>query len=139
MTAVATPTLSRLALRVPLLIALGAIFWLLAALAIRFLGPSVFAPDSAVLFLVFLLAIPIAWGFVWVGTTLAGARGAAVIPAVAIMTATAMLLDGVALTWFPILYGLPSASLVIVGALLLWGMGWILAIAYLWNRRSEYE
>lgn len=136
MTAVPTPTISRLALRVPLLVALGAIFWLLAALVIRFLGPSVFAPGSAVLFLVFLLAIPIAWGFVWVGTTLAGARGAAVMPAVGIMSATAMLLDGVALTWFPVLYGLPPASLVIVGACLLWGVGWILAIAYLWNHRG---
>ena len=137
MTAIPTPTLSRNALRVPLLIALGAIFWLLAALVIRFLGSSVFAPGSAVLFIVFALAIPIAWGFVWLGTTIAGARGAAVVPAVSIMSATAMLLDGVALTWFPSLYGMPSTSLVIVGACLLWGVGWILAIAHLWNRRGE--
>ena len=136
MTAIPTPTLSRHALRVPLLIALGAIFWLLAALVFRFLGPSVFTPDSAVLFIVFALAVPVAWGFVWLGTTLAGVRGEAVMPAVVIMSVTAMLLDGVALTWFPSLYGMPPDSLVIVGACLLWGVGWILAIAYLWNRRG---
>ena len=127
MTAVPTPTFSPRSTCA----AAHRIFWLLAALVIRFLGPSVFAPDSAVLFLVFLLAIPVAWGFVWVGTTLASARGAAVVPAVSIMAATAMLLDGVALTWFPVLYGPPSASLVIVGASLLWGVRWCLAVAFL--------
>lgn len=139
MTTVVVPTPSRHALRVPLLVALGAIFWFLAALVIRFLGPGVFAPGSAVLLLVFALAVPIAWGFVWLGTAIAGARGAAVVPAVAIMAATAMLLDGVALTWFPALYGLPPASLVIVGACLLWGVGWCLVIAFLWGRRTDWE
>ena len=58
-------------------------------------------------------------------------------PAVVIMSFTAMLLDGLALTFFPGLYGLPPASLLVVAALLLWGVGLIQVVAYVWPRRVE--
>ncbi len=137
MTTVAVPTSSRPALRLPVLIALGVAFWFLAAMAFRFLGPFVLVPGSTTLPLVFILTVPIAWAFVWAGITLGGARGAAVLPAVVVMSFTAMLLDGLALTFFPALYGLPTASLLIVAALLLWGVGLILVIAYIWPQRTD--
>ena len=137
MTTVPLTAPTRPAVRLPRLIVLGVVFWFLAAMAFRALGPSVLAPDNAALPLIFVLAVPIAWAFVWVGITLGGAKGAAVLPAVVIMSFTAMLLDGLALTFFPGLYGLPPASLLVVAALLLWGVGLIQVIAYWWPRGTE--
>ncbi|WP_102127142.1 DUF5367 family protein [Deinococcus planocerae] len=127
----------RPALRLPVLVALGAALWFLAAMMIRFLGPSVFVQGSAALPLVFVLSLPVAWAFLWVGLTLSGARGAAVLPAVVVMSFTAMLLDGLALTFFPALYGLPPASLLLAAAWLLWGVALTQVIAFVWPRRAQ--
>lgn len=135
MTTVPTSS-SRSTIRVPVFVALGAFFWFLAAMAFRFLGPAVLAPGTAVVPLIFALGVPIAWAFVWAGTTAIGVRGAAVMSAVVIMSATALILDGLALTFFPSLYGLPTASLLLVGAFLMWGVGLILVIAFVQTRRA---
>lgn len=136
MTTVAIPSLSRPPLRLPVFVALGIGFWFLAATMIRVLGPTVFVPGSAALPLVFALSVPIAWVFVRVGTLLGGAREAAVLPAVVVMTSTAMLLDGLAMTFFPALYGLPHAQLLLGAAWLLWGVGLCQTIAFVQARRA---
>jgi hypothetical protein len=125
---------SRPALRMPLLIFLGVIFWFIAAMMIRFVGPLVFVPGSVVLPLTFVLSVPIAWAFVWVGLFLARAQGAAALPAMVVMSFTAMLLDGIALTFFPILYG---PTFAIGGAWILWGLGLIQVIVFAQSRRAE--
>jgi hypothetical protein len=127
----ATP---RPTLRLPVLVAIGVFFWLLAAMMIRFLGPTVLVPGSLLLPVAFALGLPIAWAFVWAGTFLAGARGAAVLPAMVVMSFTAMLLDGIALTWFPALYG-PTYAL--GGAYILWGLGLIQFIAFVQTQRRQ--
>lgn len=124
-------------LRLPLLVALGIALWFLAAMAFRFLGPFVLVPGSAALPLVFALFVPVAWALLWLGVTLGGARGAAVLPAAVVMSFTAMLLDGLALTFFPALYGLPTDRLLLVAASLLWGVAWILLLAFVRGRRAE--
>lgn len=47
------------------------------------------------------------------------------------MSTTALLLDGAALTWFPVIYGLPAPALVLATAWLLWTFGASLLIALL--------
>lgn len=136
MTTAAVSTSSRPAVNLPLFVGIGVVLWFVAAMMIRFLGPAVFVPGSAALPLVFALSIPVAWAFLWVGTTGIGVRGAAVMPAVIIMSFTAMFLDGLALTFFPALYGLPPASLLMGAALLLWGVAWIQFIAFVQTRRA---
>jgi hypothetical protein len=122
------------ALRLPLCIILGIIFWFAAAMIIRFLGPSFFVPGNIVLPLVaFIVTVPIAWVFFWLGITLAGAKGAAIMPTMVVMSFTAMLLDGIALTFFPTLYG-PTYA--IGGAWILWGLGLIQVMTFIQTRRA---
>lgn len=137
MTTAAASSPSRPALRLPVLVALGVALWFLAALMFRVLGPVVLVPGSVLLPLVFALFIPVAWVFLWVGVALARVRGAAVLPAAAVMSAVAMLLDALALTFLPALYGLPTAGLLLVAAVLLWGVAWILLFAFVQSRRAE--
>lgn len=128
------PTASRAAPRVSVLVALGVFFWFVAAMAFRLLGERVFSLDSPWVPLLFASAVPVAWAFVEAGKRLSGARGGALMPAVSVMSATAMLLDALALVFVPALYGMPVASLLLVAAYLLWGVGLILFIAYLQAR-----
>jgi hypothetical protein len=122
----------------PLIFALGVFFWFVAAMAIRFLGPSIFVAGSIVLPVTFfVLSPPIAWVFVWAAKIMGGIQGKAIFPAAVIMSSVAMFFDGIAITFFPALYGLPSASLVMAGAWLLWGVALIQIIAFLQARRFE--
>lgn len=127
---------SRPALRLPQLIGLGVFFWFVAALAIRFVGPWVFVAGSPALPLTFFVASPpICWAFVWAGKLLSGVRGTAIFPAMVIMSSVAMFLDGLAITFFPALYGLPPVQLVLAGAWLLWGVALIQGIAFMQSRQ----
>jgi hypothetical protein len=120
------------ALRMPLLVILGVIFWFAAAMIIRFFGPIFFASGNAMAVLAFVLTLPIAFAFVWLGLILGGAKGAAALPAIVVMSFVAMLLDGIALTFFPTLYG-PTYA--IGGAWILWGLGLIQLIVFAQSRR----
>ena len=121
-------------LRLPWVIALGVAFWFLSAMMVRFLGPFVFVEGSITLVFTFVLTIPIAWVFFWLGTALSGARGADVLPAVAILTFVALCLDGIALTWFRDLYG-PTYGY--GGPWIMWGAGLILMVALLQTQRRH--
>ncbi|MGL4610486.1 MAG: DUF5367 family protein [Trueperaceae bacterium] len=122
-------------LRLPLCIILGVIFWFAAAMIIRFLGPTFFGPGDTVLQIVaFVVTIPIAWVFFWLGITLVGAKGSVIMPTIVVMSFTAMLLDGMALTFFSSLYGPTYAT---GGAWILWGLGLIQMIAFIQTRRVQ--
>jgi Family of unknown function (DUF5367) len=135
MTTASVSTPSRAVERLPLFVAVGVLLWFVAAMMFRILGPSLLIPGSATLLLVFAGSIPLSWVFLKIGVTLGRAQGASILLAAAVMSATAMFLDALALTFFPSLYGLPTAQLLIVAALLLWGVAWILAFAYGQARR----
>jgi cation transport ATPase len=122
------------ALRLPLCIILGIIFWFAAAMIIRFLGPIFFGSGTVLQVVAFVITIPIAWVFFWLGVTLARAKGTVVMPTMVVMSFTAMLLDGVALTFFPTLYG-PTYA--IGGAWILWGLGLIQLITFIQTRQAE--
>jgi hypothetical protein len=52
-------------------------------------------------------------------------RASDIVPAVCAASAAAMILDGFAITWFPqLVYGARRERLTVVGAWLLWGVGW---------------
>lgn len=116
------------ALRLPWLITLGIFFWFVAAMIIRFVGPYLFIPGSVILAVTFALSIPFAWLFYKSAILAAGAKGATLMPSVLIMNCTAMLFDGIALTFFPTLYG---PTFAIGGAWILWGLAWIQIFALL--------
>jgi Family of unknown function (DUF5367) len=111
-----------------LFVVLGIIFWFEALLFIRLAGESLFVNGNPLLLLWFVASIPIAWVLVKISAVVGKVDGEDLLSAVAIMALTALLLDGIALTWFQGWYGLAQSGLVLAAAWLLWGVGVSLAI-----------
>jgi Family of unknown function (DUF5367) len=109
---------------------IGAGFWLVFLLLIRFWGEYLFINRNPWLLGLFIISIPLAWVLIKIVTTITKVKGNQVLTATVIMSITAMLLDGIALTWFQNWYGLEPTRLVLVGAWLLWGAGMVLAMGY---------
>jgi Family of unknown function (DUF5367) len=109
---------------------IGAGFWLVFVLLIRFGGKYLFIERNPWLLGLFIISIPLAWVLIKMVTTIVKVEGSRVLTATAIVTITAMLLDGIALTWFQNWYGLEPTRLVLVAAWLLWGAGMGLAMGY---------
>jgi Family of unknown function (DUF5367) len=113
-----------------LFVLLGVVFWFEALLFIRFGGESLFVNGNPLLVLWFVASIPIAWILVKISAIVGKIDGEDLLSAVAIMALTALLLDGIALTWFQDWYGLAQAGLLLAAAWLLWGVGISLAFAF---------
>lgn len=118
-----------------LFVLLGIAFWFEALLFIRTEGELLFVNGNPWLVLWFVASIPIAWILVKISAVVGKIDGEDLLNAVAIMALTALLLDGIALTWFQGWYGLGQAGLVLAAAWLLWGVGISLAIGY-WASRQ---
>ncbi|WP_016949119.1 DUF5367 family protein [Anabaena sp. PCC 7108] len=118
-----------------LFVSLGIIFWFIALLFIRFAGDHLFVNGNPWLILFFILSIPIAWVLVKIGAIIGKVEGEKLLIATVLMSLTALLLDGVALTWFQNWYGLEPAQLLLAAAWLLWGVGVGLMIGY-WESHS---
>jgi len=117
-----------------LFVSLGAVFWLGAVLFIRFWGEHLFINGNPWLLFLFVSSIPVLWVSVKVSATIGKVEGEDLLKAVALMSVTAMLLDGIALTWFQNWYGLEQTQLLLAAAWILWGAGVGLAIGY-WESR----
>lgn len=115
-----------------ILIVFGLVFWLVAALYIRFAPFGAFDRGPSTM-LLYTITVPAAWISVQVAKRLATLAADQLLPGVAIASAAAMLCDGIGLVWWP-LYGeadrLPGA------AWLLWGVGMILIAAFVEARRQ---
>lgn len=102
-------------------LALGCVFWFLAALYVRFLGPVLF--DLGALHLL-AFAIGAASGPVFLAIAAAVTRhslGDMVLP-VALMLVSATALDALAMTYTPGLYGGTGPVLALGAAQILWGI-----------------
>lgn len=109
---------------------LGTVFWLEALLFIRFWGEHLFTNGNPWLLFLFASSVPIAWILVKISATIGKVEGGDLLTAVALISLTAMLLDGIALTWFQNWYGLEQTQLLLASAWILWGAGVGLAIGY---------
>ena len=112
-------------------VGLGIFFWFDALVFIRLVGPTLFVAGNPMLFVLFAASFPIVWLLIKFSAAVGKIQGHAVFLAVVIMDMTALLLDGVAITWFPAAYGLPATSLVLAAAWLLGGVGITLLVAFL--------
>ncbi|MBM3622257.1 MAG: hypothetical protein FJX20_16365 [Alphaproteobacteria bacterium] len=119
--------------QVAVLIGLGAGLWFLAAMILRLVAPMG-ALDGAARALTYALVIPGTLPAVWLIWKLPGLRRDQVALGGAIATATAALLDGVALAWFPDLYAADVRLVAACGAAILWGAGVGLVLTLLFNR-----
>lgn len=112
------------------LVLFGALLWFAAAMIVRFGGPAGILAGGARL-LTYALVIPGTVPFI-LAIPLAGGVGAAARPlATTVVTMAALLLDGVALAWFPGLYGDDPAVQFAGAAVIMWGAGVGLALGLL--------
>ena len=101
----------------------GLVFWLLAALFIRFTGPTLFSEATPSRLLLLIASIPVTYLFYWTANRIAAQHPDRAIQSVNIMAFVATIMDGIALTWFGDFYG-PTAEIRLFGAAwLLWGVG----------------
>lgn len=119
--------------QVATLAALGAAFWLLAAMMLRALVPMG-ALDGGARVLTLALVIPGTYTAVLLSRWLARLRVDQVGFGIAIVTAAALLLDGVAMLWFPSLYANDPAQVVACAGAIFWGAGVALLLGLAINR-----
>ena len=77
------------------------------------------------------------WVTAWAAVRIAGARDGLALEVAAVGSIAAMLLDGLALTFTPGLYGGLKPEVVRGAGWLLWGVAWILVFAMLRARRAR--
>ena len=112
-----------------ILAAYGALLWFLAAMLVRVLAPMGALEGSARL-LTYALVIPGTIPAILIGLKITSVTRSNFVLAVAMMTAAAGLLDGIALAWFPALYGDNVAHVLAGAAVILWGAGVALALSF---------
>lgn len=112
---------------------IGAALWFLAAILLRIFGPMG-AFDGMGRVLLYVLIIPGSVPFVYVVRWLAGLTNDQTGLGVAIATAMAALLDGLALAWLPQLYGDELKYVAGSGAAILWGAGVIMMLGFMLNK-----
>jgi hypothetical protein len=115
------------------LITVGAVFWFAAATLLRLLAPFGIH-DGWAQVLTYALVIPGTVPVVLLVRRFARLSPDQVAIGMAVATAAAILLDGLALAWIPWLYGTELAHTAGAGAVILWGGGVGLVLGFLFNR-----
>lgn len=114
----------------------GAVLWFLAAMLVRTIGPMG-ALDGISGIIVYALVIPGTIPAILAARPLAKLRRDQTAIGICVVTATALLLDGVAHAWFPSLYGTDPALIVKGAAAIFWGAGVGLVLALIMNKGEE--
>lgn len=115
------------------LMATGVALWFGAALLLRWLAAAGWLEGGARA-LVYALVVPGTIPFVMITRALARLRADQMALGVALVTATALLLDGIAVAQFPALYGATDARVLASSAAVLWGAGVAIMLGFAWNR-----
>ncbi len=115
------------------LILLGGLFWYLAALSLRYMAPyGIYEGQGQIL--MYILIIPATVPFVWLTKKIARLADNQVAIGMAVVTGTAIVLDGIALAWYPGLYATGWEEAAGAGATILWGGGVALFLGMIMNR-----
>ncbi|MEO1045493.1 MAG: hypothetical protein AAFX04_08655 [Pseudomonadota bacterium] len=134
MTHATIPTAPRLAARQLLIcILMGIALWFFAALLLRMLGQAELLSKGNMA-LLYALVIPGTIPFVYLIRLVARLHPGQLGPGLAVATAAAALCDGMALIWFPGLYGATTEIIAFSGASILWGAGVAIALGFLLDR-----
>ncbi len=115
------------------LMATGAALWFGAALLLHRLAAAGWLEGGARA-LVYALVVPGTIPFLMMTRVVARLRADQMASGVALVTATALLLDGAAVAWFPQLYGTTDARVLAASAAVLWGAGVAIMLGFAMNR-----
>ncbi|MCR9213079.1 MAG: hypothetical protein NXI13_05135 [Proteobacteria bacterium] len=116
-----------------LMVIIGVVLWFLAANLLRYLGPLGIYEGGWRLFL-YAAIIPGTYPFVVMTQKIARLERNQIGIAYSLATAAATLCDGIALAWFPALYGTLPELVAGAGAVILWGAGVGMVLAFVMNR-----
>lgn len=111
----------------------GVILWFIAAMIVRFIGPMGAFVGFA-LVVTYALVIPGTVPFIMLGQKLLGLAKGQVAGNIMVVTATALLLDGVALNFFRGIYGDDPVIVMAGAALIMWGAGVGLVLSMVMGR-----
>ena len=123
-------------LQIGMLAVYGAVLWFLAALLVRSVGPMG-AFDGISGIITYALVIPGTVPAIIAARPLAKLRRDQTLAGIAMVTATALLLDGLAHAWFPSLYGTDPALIIKGAAAIFWGAGVGLMLALIMNKGEK--
>jgi hypothetical protein len=121
--------------QLPLFIILGVVFWLNAAMIVRFCGAKVFSEGNPLLGVFFVVAIIITIITIYILKHISRLRYDQLFRPLTIMTITATFLDGIAMTWFRTLYSQSFEVSFFGSALILWAVGWGLLFGYVLDKK----
>lgn len=116
-----------------ILVISGAIFWFIGALICRF-GGAMGWFDGTARILLYAALIPGTLPVILIIRRIARLDDQHVALGAAIATAAAIMLDGIALAWFPALYGPGLAQTAASGAVILWGGAVAIGLGCWFNR-----
>lgn len=118
------------------LVIIGAVLWFAAAILLRTIVPNgAFEGNRHIL--LYALTIPATVPFVWMVQKLAGLASNRIAIGYSLATATALLLDGIAVAWFPSLYGTELSQVTNSAAAILWGAGVGIILAFIMNKEPS--
>jgi hypothetical protein len=123
------------ATQIAILAIYGAVLWFAAAMLVRTLGPMG-ALDGGLGLLTYALVIPGTVPAILVAKPLAKLRDDQMVIGIATVTATALLLDGIAHAWFPVIYGTDPTLFIKGAAAIFWGAGVGLVLAFIMNKED---
>ena len=119
-----------------ILVFYGALLWFLAAILVRTIGPMG-ALDGYAHIITYALVIPGTVPAILLGRALAKLSRNQTAISLIVITATALLLDGIAHAWFPSLYGSDPALIVKGAAVIFWGAGVGLVLGLIMNGADD--
>ena len=112
----------------------GVIGWFAAAMLLRWLGPLMFGlgPLHAV---ILVISAVIAYPTIWIAARISGVAMGHMLQPTVVFTAAATLCDGIAVTYFPQVYGGVGTNLAYAAGAILFGVSWLLILA-VWLQRK---
>ena len=121
--------------QIAILAVYGVVLWFTAAMLVRIIGPmGALAGGWGAL--TYALVIPGTIPAIIAARPLAKLRRDQTLAGIAVVTATALLLDGIGHAWFPALYGTDPALIVKGAAAIFWGAGVGLVLAFIMNKEN---
>lgn len=111
----------------------GVVLWFLAAMLVRMLSP-IGALSGVWQVVTYVLVVPGTVPAIFGARVIAKLARGQTAMGITVVTAAALLLDGVAFAWFPVLYGPDPAQWLAGAAVILWGAGVGLVLGILMNR-----
>ncbi len=118
------------------LMIIGAALWFLAAIILHIVAPMG-ALEGKARAITYALVIPGTVPFVWLTRMLVKLRHDQLAVGIAVVTATALLIDGIIVAWFPVIYGGALPQVTNCAAAILWGAGVGMVLAFIMNKEAK--